>query len=117
MRISALKRDIDVLITHIQMTFEEMLYKQKEIVIFDEKDLENDTPDNYLEIRDKETGNVFDVHPLKVIKVGNYYDIEVVTADGKFTKHSIKMFDLSIEDRINLIELMDKCLVDNDNEI
>jgi hypothetical protein len=34
MKVSALKRDIDVLITHIQMTFEEMLYQQKEFVIF-----------------------------------------------------------------------------------
>ena len=117
MRISALKRDIDVLTTHIQMTFEEMLYQQKEFVIFDEKDLEQKTTDNYLEIRDKETGNVFDVHPLKVLKVGNYHDIEVVTTDGNFTKLSIKIWDLSLEDRINLIELMDKCLVDNDNEI
>lgn len=117
MRISALKRDIDVLTTHIQMTFEEMLYQQKEFVIFDEKDLEQKTTDNYLEIRDKEKGNVFDVHPLKVLKVGNYHDIEVVTTDGNFTKLSIKIWDLSLEDRINLIELMDKCLVDNDNEI
>ena len=117
MKVSALKRDIDVLITHIQMTFEEMLYQQKEFVIFDEKDLEQKTTDNYLEIRDKEKGNVFDVHPLKVLKVGNYHDIEVVTTDGNFTKLSIKIWDLSLEDRINLIELMDKCLVDNDNEI
>jgi hypothetical protein len=116
MKVSALKRDIDVLITHIQMTFEEMLYQQKEFVIFDEKDLEHKTTDNYLEIRDKETGNVFDVHPLKVLKVVNYHDIEVVTADGNFTKHSIKIWDLSLEDRINLIDLMDKCLVDNDSE-
>jgi hypothetical protein len=117
MEIHALKRDIDVLKTHIQMTFEEMLYKQKEFIIFDELDLEHDTPNDYLEMRNEITGNVFDVHPLKVIKVGNYHDIEVVKADGSFTKHSIKIWDLSIEDRINLLELMNECLVDNDNEI
>jgi len=112
MEIHALKRDMDILKTHIQMTFEEMLYRQKRYIIFDELDLATNTPDNYLKIIDKITGNVFDVHPLKVINIGNYHDIEVVTADGNFTKISIKIWDLSLEDRMILLELMDKCLED-----
>jgi hypothetical protein len=108
METHALIRDMEILKTHIQMTFEEMLYKQDEFIIFDELDLATDTPDDYLEMRNEISGNVFDVHPLKVSKEG----IEVVEADGSFTKHTIKIWDLSIEDRINLLQLMENCLVD-----
>lgn len=107
MEVNALKRDIEVLKTHIQMTFEEMLYKQEEFIIFAEEDLQHDIPNDYLEMRDEITGDVFDVHPIKVSREG----IEVVEADGTFTKHTIKMWDLSIEDRIILLELMENCLV------
>ena len=107
MEVNALKRDIEVLKTHIQMTFEEMLYKQEEFIIFAEEDLQHDIPNDYLEMRDEISGDVFDVHPIKVSREG----IEVVEADGTFTKHTIKMWDLSIEDRIILLELMENCLV------
>ena len=68
-------------------------------------DLEHDTPDDYLEVRNDITGNVFDVHPLKVTKDG----ILVVEADGSFTRHLIKFSDLnSVQAKINLLELMEK---------
>ena len=107
MRIEALKRDLHMLETHIQMKFEEMLYLNNEFVIFDESDLEHDTPDDYLEMRNDISGNVFDVHPLKVTKEG----IEVIEADGSFTKHTIRLHQLSVDDRINLMELMEESLI------
>jgi hypothetical protein len=96
--------DLDLLETQVNQYFNELLEKQGEIVIFDESDLEHDTPDDYLEMRNDITGNVFDVHPLKVSKDG----ILVVEADGSFVRHLIKLHDLgSIQDKITIIELME----------
>ena len=104
MELNELKRDLDMLITHIQMRFENMLYAQKEYIIFNEDDLEHDTPDDYLEMRNDLDGSVFDVHPLKVTKEG----ILVVEADGSFKRHLIQLHQLgSVLDRINIIELME----------
>ena len=97
-------KDLDQLETEVYHYFTELLEKQEEIVIFNESDLEHDTPDDYLEIRNDITGNVFDVHPLKVSKNG----ILVVEADGSFVRHLIKLQDLgSIQDKITLLELME----------
>jgi hypothetical protein len=96
--------DLDLLEKQIYHYFNELLEKQGEIVIFDECDLEHDTPDDYLEMRNDITGNVFDVHPLKVSKDG----ILVVEADGSFKRHLIKLHDLgSTQDKITIIELME----------
>ena len=100
-------KELDQLETQIYHYFNELLEKQEEIVIFDECDLEHDTPDDYLEMRNDITGNVFDVHPLKVSKNG----ILVVEADGSFVRHLIKLQDLSsTQDKISLIELMENNL-------
>ena len=97
-------KDLDQLETEVYHYFTELLEKQEEIIIFNESDLEHDTPDDYLEIRNDITGNVFDVHPLKVSKNG----ILVVEADGSFVRHLIKLQDLgSIQDKITLLELME----------
>ena len=99
--------DLDQLETQVYHYFNELLEKQGEIVIFDESDLEHDTPDDYLEMRNDITGNVFDVHPLKVSQNG----ILVIEADGSFVRHLIKLQDLgSTQDKINLIELMENSL-------
>ena len=99
--------DLDQLDTQIYHYFNELLEKQEEIVIFDESDLEHETPDDYLEMRNDITGNVFDVHPLKVSQNG----ILVVEADGSFVRHLIKLQDLgSTQDKITLIELMENSL-------
>ena len=83
--------------------FSELLELQKEFIIFDETDLEDDTPDEFLECRNDITGNVFDVHPLKVTQDG----ILVVESDGSYVRHLLKLSDLSsIIDRINICELM-----------
>jgi len=99
--------DLDLLETQVNHYFNELLEKQGEIVIFDESDLEYDTPDDYLEMRNDITGNVFDVHPLKVSQNG----ILVIEADGSFVRHLIKLQDLgSIQDKINLVGLMENSL-------
>ena len=102
-----LNKDLEQLEKQVYNYFSELLEKQGEIVIFDELDLEHETPDDYLEMRNDITGNVFDVHPLKVSNNG----ILVVEADGSFTRHLIKLSDLSsTQDKITLIELMENSL-------
>lgn len=107
MKAENLNNDLNQLETKVYHYFNELLEKQEEIVIFDECDLEHDTPDDYLEMRNDITGNVFDVHPLKVSKDG----ILVIEADGSFVRHLIKLQDLgSTQDKITLIELMENSL-------
>ena len=99
--------DLDQLETEVANYFSELIENLDEIVIFDESDLEHDTPDDYLEMRNDITGGVFDVHPLKVTKEG----ILVVEADGSFVRHLIKLQDLgSVQDKINLLELLENSL-------
>ena len=100
-------KELEQLELQVYHYFNELLEKQDEIVIFDECDLEHDTPDDYLEMRNDITGNVFDVHPLKVSNNG----ILVVEADGSFVRHLIKLQDLSsTQDKIAIIELMENSL-------
>jgi len=102
-----LNKELEQLEMQVYHYFNELLEKQEEIVIFDECDLEHDTPDDYLEMRNDITGNVFDVHPLKVSQNG----ILVVEADGSFVRHLIKLQDLSsTQDKIALIQLMENSL-------
>ena len=104
MSIKTFNNDLDILETQVSNYFSELLQKNTEIVLFEETDLEHDTPDDYLEMRNDITGNVFDVHPLKV----NHNGILVIEADGSLVRHLIKLSDLSnIQDRINLCELME----------
>lgn len=102
-----LNKELEQLEMQVYHYFNELLEKQEEIVIFDECDLEHETPDDYLEMRNDITGNVFDVHPLKVSQNG----ILVVEADGSFVRHLIKLQDLSsTQDKIALIQLMENSL-------
>lgn len=102
-----LNADLDNLERDTAMLFSQLLEQQEEFVIFAEEDLEHDSPDDYLEMRNDITGNVFDVHPLKVTKRG----IEVIETDGGNRRHIIGLSDLSsIQDRINLCELMENLL-------
>ena len=95
---------LDQLEAEVSICFNELLQEKNEIVIFEESDLEYESPEDYLEVRNDITGSVFDVHPLKVSKEG----ILVVEADGSYIRHLIKFQDLSsLQDRINLLELME----------
>jgi hypothetical protein len=96
--------DLDVLESQVANYFSELLQNQKEFVIFAVEDLEHETPSDYLEMRNDITGNVFDVHPLKVTREG----ILVVEADDTSKKHLIAFHGLSsVQDRITLCELME----------
>ena len=102
-----LNQDLHNLEFEVLKYFSQLLAKQDTFVIFAEEDLENDSPDDYLEVRSDITGNVFDVHPLKVTKEG----ILVVESDGSFVRHLIRIHDLSsVQDKINLCELMENLL-------
>ena len=102
-----LNNDLDNLEVEVSRYFSELLEEQEEFIIFAEEDLEHDTPDDYLEMRNDFTGSVFDVHPLKVTREG----IVSVTADGEFNKYTCLLSDLSsVQDRINLCELMENLL-------
>jgi hypothetical protein len=104
---ASFNNDLDTLETQVANYFSELLSQQKEFSIFDETDLEHDTPDDYLECRNDITGDVFDVHPLKVTQDG----ILVVESDGSFKRHLLRLSDLgSIQDRINICELMENNL-------
>lgn len=102
-----LNADLDNLERDTAMLFSQLLEQQEEFVIFAEEDLEHDSPDDYLEVRNDITGDVFDVHPLRVTRNG----IVSVSADGDFVKYTFLLSDLSsIQDRINLCELMENLL-------
>ena len=102
-----LNADLDNLERDTAMLFSQLLEQKEEFVIFTEEDLEHDSPDEYLEVRNDITGNVFDIHPLKVTREG----ILGVTTDGEFVRHLCLLSDLSsIQDRINLCELMENLL-------
>ena len=104
MSIKTFRNELNNLESQVANHFSELLNKQKEFIIFNEEDLEHDSPDDYLEYRNDITGNVIDVHPLKVTENG----ILVVEADGSFTRHLLRLSDLtSTQDRINLCELME----------
>ena len=99
-----LNNDLDNLEVEVSRYFSELLEEQEEFIIFAEEDLEHDTPDDYLEVRNDITGSVFDVHPLKVTQDG----ILVVEADDTSVRHLLKLSDLSgIQDRIMICELME----------
>ena len=102
-----LNKALEQLEKEVYNYFSELLKKQEEIVIFDECDLEHETPDDYLEMRNDITGNVFDVHPLKVSNNG----ILVIEADGSFRRHLIRLSDLpNTQDKIALLQLMENSL-------
>lgn len=100
-------KDLDALESRVTDYFLELLSKQKEFILFSEVDLEVDTPDDYLECRNDITGEVFDVHPLKVSQDG----ILVIEADGSSVRHLLRLSDISnIKDKIFLCELMESKL-------
>jgi hypothetical protein len=102
-----LNQDLDNLEAEVSNYFSQLLAQQEEFVIFTEEDIEHESPDDYLEVRNDITGNVFDIHPLKVTRQG----ILGVTTDGEFVRHLCLLSDLSsIQDRINLCELMENLL-------
>lgn len=102
-----LKNKLQELEKEVSVYFNELLSQKEEFIIFDKTDLVDDTPDNYLEMRNDFTGDVYDIQPLSVNKNG----IEVIDTSGDNTIFLINFQDLSsIQDRINLCELMEELL-------
>src|SRR5690606_7907997 len=67
------------------------------------EDIENGECDEYFEMRNDITGNVFDVHIVSVSDKG----IKVVDANDSTQFYTIGVNDLaSIEDKINLYEML-----------
>jgi hypothetical protein len=98
---------LDHLESEVANYFSELLATQNEIIIFDETDLEQDLPDDYLECRNDITGDVFDVQPLKV----NLEGIHTIDAGDSSKRHLIRLSDLgSVQDRITICELMENNL-------
>lgn len=107
MNTSILNQKLDNLEVEVSRYFSHLRNQKEEFIIFAEEDLEHDTPDDYLEVRNDITGYVFDAHPIKVSKEG----ILVVESDGSFAKHLIRIHDLSsTQDKITLCELMENIL-------
>ena len=67
------------------------------------EDIENGDCEEYFEMRNDITGNVFDVHIVSVSDKG----IKVVEANDSTQFHTIRVSDLaSIQDKINLYEML-----------
>lgn len=72
-------------------------------VFLSAEDIENEECDEYFEMRNDITGNVFDVHIVSVSDKG----IKVVEANDSTQFHTIGVNDLaSIQDKINLYEML-----------
>lgn len=107
MKTENFRKELAQLETKIANYLTELRDKNKEIVLFDKNELENDTPDTYFEMRNDITGNVFDVFVLEITDKG----ILVVESDDTEKFHTIGLFDFSsTTDRINLIELIEETL-------
>jgi hypothetical protein len=100
-RLAQLERDV-------ANRFSQLLTQAKDFVITDADDVLNgDVPDDYFEMRNDITGNVFDVHVIRVTENG----IWVMEAQDYSKKHLISLSGLgSVEDRINLCGLMEEKL-------
>jgi hypothetical protein len=99
------RKDLAQLETKIANRLSELRDENKEIILFDKNELGNDTPDTYFEMRNDNTGNVFDVFVLEITDKG----ILVVESEDTEKFHTIGLYDLSsTTDKINLIELIEE---------
>lgn len=99
-----LNNQLDNLEKEVSLYFNHLLTQKEEFIIFDKKDLVDDTPDNYLEMRNDFTGDLYDVQALSVNKKG----IEVIDTSGSNNIFLIGLQDLaSTQNRIALCELME----------
>jgi hypothetical protein len=99
-----LRQELQALESKVANTFSELTKGQDEIVLFEDENLENDTPDDYFEYRNDITGNVIEIFVLKVTQHGIY----VIETEDYSTKHIIRFSDLAdTYDKINLCELIE----------
>ena len=105
-----LKTDLEHIEKSVSEYFSTLLQVKEKFILFAVEDLEHDEPDVYLEYRNDITGEVIDVHPLKVDDKG----ILILEANGSGEVYHIKFSDLcSTQDKITLCELMEEELLPN----
>jgi len=101
MKIQKFRNRLQNLEFDISDLFTDLLEEKEKIELNDVEDFEN--IDDYFEVRNDITGNVFDVFVLEVSRNGLW----AVNAEDKETTYLLKLSDLSsVLDRINLVELM-----------
>ena len=87
----------------LRKAYSRLLNDKKEFIFLTEEDILNGDYDEYFEVRNDYTGNIYDVHIVRIDEEG----IEVVEAEDDSKRYYIGFDDLSeIQDRINLIENM-----------
>lgn len=105
-----LKTDLEHIEKRVSEYFSTLLQARKEFVFFSDEELEYADHDVYLEYRNSVTGDVIDVHPLKV----NTFGVQVIEAFDTERKYFISLSDLcSVQDKITLCELMEEELLPN----
>jgi hypothetical protein len=98
------RKELNSLEERLSLRFNELLLINDEIELFDQNDLDDDSPDDMFGVRNDITGDVFDVYITKVSKIG----IIAFEVNDSTRKHIIKLSDLaSTLDIINLVELME----------
>jgi len=101
MKIQKFRNRLQNLEFDISDLFRDLLKEKGKFKLNDIEDFEN--IDDYFEVRNDITGNVFDVFILEVSNNGLW----AVNAEDKTTDYFLKFSDLSsVLDRINLVELM-----------
>jgi hypothetical protein len=84
-------------------TYSALKEDKKEFIFLSDEDIENGDYEQYYEVRNDITGNVFDVYIVQVNENG----IEIVEMEDDNERYYIGFQDLAtIEDRIYLIENM-----------
>ncbi len=89
--------------TELSNTYSELIKDKKEFIFLSDEDIKNGDYEQYYEVRNDITGNVFDVYIVQVNENG----IEIVEMEDDNQRYYIGFQDLNnIVDRINLIENM-----------
>lgn len=83
--------------------YSELKESKKEFIFLTDEDIENGDCEDYFEVIDDFTGNIFDAHIIQVDEHG----IKVVKSEDDNQRYYIGFKDLaSVLDRINLNEMM-----------
>lgn len=100
-----LRQEFDELERKLSTEFSTLIHGQDEIVLHSEEDIENgDLPDDYFDYRNDVTGNVIEIHILKITPDG----IHCIEAQDNTKKHNIRFSDLATTyDRVNLCEVIE----------
>lgn len=100
-----LRQEFDELERKLSTEFSTLIHGQDEIVLHSEEDIENgDLPDDYFDYRNDVTGNVIEIHILKITPDG----IHCIEAQDNTKKHNIRFSHLATTyDRVNLCEVIE----------